>query len=180
MSAINKFSSFAVPLYLTYSTVKWFFGSKVENALIAKDHYAEGRIKIRPYGVYSTLFTVLCIACAVCYFAAHQIIEYVCFWGLFLFGYLWVKIQTYCVTISFSSSEISYRAWTNRKNISYSEISMIGWKSSRHSLGYVLAINCENGARIDLSSRDFVGLSALKKSYDLYKCTHITMTDVSD
>lgn len=166
MSEINHFCSVAVPIYFAYSALMWLFGEKIEHELIAKDSYAEGRIKPRAYGIISTFFTVCCFGYSGVYFFLAKAWHLSVMFALFLFGFLWVMINTYCVKIRFTDGKISYRGWSIKKDIPFSTVSKICWEASRHSIGYVLVVYCENGYKLTLSSRDFVGLVSLKATYE--------------
>lgn len=166
MSAINHFGSVAVPIYFAYVALMWLLGDRIESELIRRDCYAEGRIKIRTYSIISTLLTACCVGYSCGYFFLAKIWHLSAFFGVFLFGFLWIQINTYCVRVRFTASKISYRAWSITKEIPFSDISQICWEASRHSIGYVLVIYCTNGNKLMFSSRDFVGLVLLKDTYE--------------
>lgn len=168
MSAINHFCSVAVPIYFAYVALMWFLGDRIERELIRRDCYAEGRIKIRPYSIISTLLTACCFGYSCGYFFLTEIWHLSAFFGLFLFGFLWIRINTYCVTVRFTASKISYRAWTITLEIPFSDVSRICWEASRHSIGYELIIYCTNGNKLTFSSRDYVGLVLLKDTYESF------------
>ena len=164
--SINQFCTFAVPMYLSYCAFMWFFGMNIEAKLIESDHYKEGRIKIRPYGIITTFLTLCCLTFAVVYLYLARIWDLFIMFLFVIIGIACMKVFTYCVKVQFTSNTMFYQVWGVKREVPFYNISKIAWKAARHSIGYLLIVYCTNGESFTFSSRDYVGLVSFKETYE--------------
>ena len=142
------------------------FGEKLAQHRIKADRFSDNRFKIRPISIVGTVFTSCFFAFSAGYFILFKVFNLAVFFGFALLGYLWVKVNTYCVRVSYTADTFFYQAWRTKKEIPFSGIHRICWESGRHSVSYMLVLYCHNGNRYFFSSRDFVGLVRLKNVFE--------------
>ena len=169
-TSISQFCSVVVPVYFFYLLMLYAFGEKLAQHLIKADRFSENRFIIRPFSIVGTVFTPCFFAFSAGYFLLFKVFHLAAFFGFALFGYLWVKVNTYCVRGSYTDDTLFYQAWRKKKEIPFSGIHRICWESGRHSVSYMLVIYCHNGNRYSFSSRDFAGLARLKRTYEDQCC----------
>lgn len=165
-ASISQFCSVVVPIYFFYILLMYAFSEKLAQYLLRKDNFSDNRFKVRPFSIISTVFTSCLFAFSTGYFLLFGVFHIAVMFGFALVGYLWIKVNTYCVRVSYTSNSISYHAWNIKKNIQFSDVNKICWESSRHSAGYTMVVYCHNGNKYFFSSRDFIGLVRLKSIFE--------------
>ena len=99
--------------------------------LIKADRFSENRFIIRPFSIVGTVFTSCFFVFSAGYFLLFKVFHLAAFFGFALFGYLWVKVNTYCVRVSYTDDTLFYQAWRTKKEIPFSGIHRICWESVR-------------------------------------------------
>ena len=96
-TSISQFCSVVVPVYFFYLLMLYAFGEKLAQHLIKADRFSENRFIIRPFSIVGTVFTSCFFVFSAGYFLLFKVFHLAAFFGFPLFGYLWVKVNTYCV-----------------------------------------------------------------------------------
>ena len=165
-AVVNQLCSVVVPPLFAYIGLLCIIGERLANQLLCRDTYKKKKIKIRTYGLVRTCFTVFLMALALVYFLLYRTWEIAFFFAFALLGYVWIKVNTYCVHLEYTYRYIHMR--TSRKTllIPFENVTKMSWETHRGAIAYTLVIYYNSDAEIRLSSSDFIGLTKLKSIYD--------------
>lgn len=166
-AVVNQLCAFVVPIILVYVGALFIWSERLANQLISRDTYDQKRIQIRAYGIVRTSIAALLMTFAVVYFMCYGVWDMVFFFAFALLGYAWIKVNTYCVRLDYTYRRIQFRAHRTSLQIPFTDITKMCWETHRGQIAYTLVIYVRSGAKIQLSSADFIGLAKLKSIYDL-------------
>lgn len=165
-TVVNRLCSVVVPPLFVYIGLLCILGSRLANQLLNRDTYCENQIKVRTYGIVQTCFIVGFMAVAIGYFSLYKTWDMAVFFAVALLGYSWIKYKTYSVHLEYTHRHIRFCSRRKTLLIPFENVTKMCWETRRGSIAYVLAIYCNSGATLRLSSSDFIGLKHLKSTYD--------------
>lgn len=160
---INRYFSWVMPFVYLSIACQWFFSERIERYLTDSDDFCEDKIKVRLYGMITTITTLGFFVGTDIYFIYCCCIPESLFCSFLVFAYIFIRINVYCVKLTYSDGIIRYKAWSKELQFSFEQITKACWEDERHRIGYSLVIYTDSGHKITLSSRDFVGLNKLRE-----------------
>lgn len=169
-AVVNQLCAVVVPILFICVGLLFIWGERLANQLLRKDTYDQKRIQIRAYGIVRTSITALLMIFAVVYFLCYGIWDMAIIFAFALLGYAWIKVSTYCVRLDYTYRHIRIRSHRTSLQIPFTDITKMCWETHRGQIAYTLVIYLRSGAKIQLSSADFIGLAKLKSIYDLGMC----------
>ena len=163
---VSKLCSVIVPPIFLYTFFMCFFGVKYANWLIRKDNYKEKRIKVRRFAIIRMIGIDLAVLSLIGYFAFYKLWDMVGFLTAFFLGHAWIKLRTYSARLEYTYRYIIFRTGKKQEKFPWGDVMEMSWVGTRGSIACLLKIRFRTGLTAELSSNDFVGLTALKTFYD--------------
>lgn len=165
-SVVNQLCAIIVPPLLIYIGLLCVLGEKIANQLLHRDTYRSKEIKIRMYAFFRTSVIGLLMILAIAYFSIYRIWDMVVLFAFALLGYVWIKVNTYCIHLVYTYRYLRFTTFKKTLVIPFADISKICWETRRGAIAYTLIVYYNSGSKIYLSSSDFIGLKELKSFYD--------------